>query len=488
METNTTIQQVTQLFESWAGEKAIQVTPLPASASYRVYYRIQGETQKAIAAYNADKKENNAFIQFTQHFLQQGIAVPNLYAQNLAANIYLLEDLGDQTLLNTVLQSRAKTDEPNSFGKELVHLYEQTILELVKLQINGHQNLDYQHAYPRAAFDRQSIMWDLNYFKYYFLKLAKIPFDEQLLEEDFAVFADYLLQANNHFFLHRDCQGRNVMLKDGKPYFIDYQGGRQGALQYDLAALLYQAKANIPNATRRELLHFYIDAAAKLTPIDVPQFMKMYDAYVLVRSIQVLGAYGFRGFYERKKHFLDSIPFALNNVAWLLANADLPDNIPTLKKVLQELVNAEELKKFGNYKAHNSPLVVTVSSFSYKNQIPPDTSGNGGGFVFDCRAIHNPGRYAPYKKLTGRDESVIHFLKTESNIEEFLRSAFALVDNSVATYIERNFTSLMVSFGCTGGQHRSVYSADKLAEYLESKYGVQVNLTHIEQERKGWVN
>jgi hypothetical protein len=332
------------------------------------------------------------------------------------------------------------------------------------------------------------MLWDFNTFKYYFLKLAKIPFDEQALEDDMHRFSDYLLETDTENFMFRDFQTRNIMIKNGEPYFIDYQGGRKGALQYDLASLLYQSKANIPQDIREELVDHYLDTAEKLTIIDRKKFREHFYNYVLMRCIQVFGTYGFRGLYERKEYFIKSIPFAIRNVKFVLENAKPPIKIPELEKALRAVVATKAFEPFDKIKGSSSLLTVKIHSFSYKRGIPEDTSGHGEGFVFDCRFIHNPGRYEPYKKLTGRDESVINFLQHHSNITEFLNEAFRIVDKAVENYIERSFTNLAVNFGCTGGQHRSVYSADALAKHLTEKYGVKVELKHIEQELKNWKN
>jgi hypothetical protein len=326
------------------------------------------------------------------------------------------------------------------------------------------------------------MQWDLSYFKYYFLKLADIPFNEQLLEDDFNKLIDYLQSVDTGYFLYRDFQSRNVMINKGELHFIDYQGGRKGALQYDVASLLYDSKADIPQNIRQELLDFYIQNLREYKQVDAEQFKKSYYAYVLIRMMQAMGAYGFRGFYEKKTHFLQSIPYALQNLEWILTNVDFPIEIPNLMEVFKNLINSEKLTRFKSKKRRNSTLAVSITSFSYKKGIPDDNSGNGGGFVFDCRAIHNPGRYDEYKMFTGKDKPVIDFFEKENDMHEFLNHVFSIVDMSVEKYEERNFTNLMVSFGCTGGQHRSVYAAEKLIEHLRQKYSVQISLWHREQD------
>ena len=476
---------LTALFESWAGEAHNTFQALPPSGSNREYYRISGPSKTAIGVYNFDEKENRAFLSFTRHFLTKDLPVPDIYGENLDKGIYLLQDLGDQTLFNFLAQNRVN----GKFPDNVVDNYKKSIETLIKFQVEAGKDLDYSVCYPRDSYDKQSMLWDMNYFKYYFLKLARIHFDEQLLEKDFHTFSDYLLQENCQYFIYRDFQARNIMLKDGDPFFIDYQGGRRGALQYDLASILFQAKANIPHSVREELLNHYLDKLVGVVDVNREEFIQYFYAYVLIRQIQVLGAYGFRGFFERKAYFLESIPFAVDNLKWILSKISLPVEIPSLMSVFKQITEAKHLLKYRREEKDNKSLTVKITSFSYKKGgIPEDPSGNGGGFVFDCRAIHNPGRYAPYKKLTGRDPEVIAFLKRESKIDQFLSEAYSLVDNAVENYLERGFDHLMVNFGCTGGQHRSVYSADCMAQHLERKYRVNVKLNHIEQEKKNWVN
>lgn len=484
MTTNKIELLLANLFEEWTGQKASLVLPLAPSGSDRVYYRLQGGDITVIGAYNEDIKENEAFIAFSKHFHGLGLSVPEIFQVAEDKITYLQEDLGATTLYSFLLQRK----EGDAFPDHLLELYTKVVRQLPRLQIEGGQALDYSKCYPKASFDKQSMIWDFNTFKYYFLKAAKIPFDEQALENDFNQLVDYLLQTDCNHFMFRDFQTRNIMIKSGEPYFIDYQGGRKGALQYDLASLLFQAKADIPNSIRQQLLEEYLDAASELCPIDREAFVQYYYGYVLMRCIQVCGTYGFRGLYERKEHFLASIPYAIKNIKWLLECPELSVEIPELRSVLKALTQAKRFVPFDKTLGQKSILNVSISSFSYKFGLPADDSGNGGGFIFDCRFIHNPGRYEPYKKQTGRDEPVINFLKQHSEMEPFLNNVFRIVDEAVENYIERSFTSLMINFGCTGGQHRSVYAADSLARHLKNKYGVKVNLFHREQERKQWKN
>ncbi len=482
MSTNHIESSLSNLFEQWAGERPTLVLPLAPSGSHRVYYRLSSKDKVAVGAHNLDRKENQAFLTFSKHFKEKGLPVPTIYAENLDQNVYLQEDLGATTLYSYLLQTG------DYFPDYLVQIYKKVVEKLALLQVQGGQGLDFSVCYPRAAFDKQSMLWDFNTFKYYFLKLARIPFDEQLLEDDIDRFAEYLLTTDCSHFMFRDFQTRNIMIRSGEPYFIDYQGGRRGALQYDLASLLYQAKANIPDDIRRDLLNHYLDALEKLISVDREKFIEHFYGYVLIRSIQTFGTYGFRGLFERKEYFIKSIPFAIRNVKWILENASFPVELPELTRALHGIVESKKFEPFDKIKASSSLLTVTIQSFSYKRGIPSDPSGNGGGFVFDCRFIHNPGRYEPYKKLTGRDEAVINFLQHHSEMEEFLNQVYLITDPAIENYIERSFTSLTINFGCTGGQHRSVYAADQLAKHIREKYGVNIELKHTEQELKDWKN
>ncbi len=467
-------QSIEKLFKNWSGEEAKETIALPESGSYRKYYRIIGSSKTAIAVYNEDRKENIAFVEFSKHFKLKNLPVPEIYEANLDNNIYLQEDLGDTTLFAYITENRPGVEFPD----KLIDILKKVLSRLVDFQIKGSEGFNYSYCYPRAAFDKQSMMWDLNYFKYYFLKLAKIPFDEQDLENDFLKFSDFLLEAKTDYFLYRDFQTRNIMIRNKEPYFIDYQGGRKGALQYDLASLLYDAKADIPQEVRNRLRKFYIDKLSQHQDVDAAKFNGYYFGYVLIRIMQAMGAFGFRGFYEKKTHFLQSIPFAIQNLEYLLDTVILPIDLPELMKVLRSLTQSEELKKF---KTPKRRLTVTINSFSYKKGIPVDDSGNGGGFVFDCRAVHNPGKYEKFVELTGRDAEVIRFFEQEEEMHRFLDSTFKIVEQSVEKYMQRRFTNLMVNYGCTGGQHRSVYAAEQLAKHLKNKYDVNIVLKHREQ-------
>ena len=466
--------ELAQMFESYFNEKMTSFELLPQSGSNREYYRIMGSNHTAIGTWNADVRENMAFLNFSEHFLRNGIAVPQIYCVNQMKTCYLQEDLGSTTLFGYLSEIREK----EGFSGKIVSIYKKVLDELPKIQIVAGKGINYDYCYPRSDFDKQSMMWDLNYFKYNFLKLSKIPFDEQNLEDDFDNFTDYLLTADKDFFLFRDFQSRNIMLHDDNSVaFIDYQGGRKGALQYDLASLLYDAKAGIPMEIRAELLDYYLNVLDNYIPgIDRVKFKTYFTGYALIRIMQAMGAYGFRGFYEKKEHFLKSIPYALENIKYLLENNCLPEKLPEMFNVLEAITKSEYLQKIGQPR---NILTVRVTSFSFRRGLPDDPSGNGGGFVFDCRAIHNPGRYDEYKLLTGKDQPVIDFLNNESEMGEFLEHAFALVEQSVKAYLKRGFNHLSINFGCTGGQHRSVFAAESMANFL-SQFPVNVELQHRE--------
>jgi len=468
-------KKISTLFESHFMEPPRSIDELASSGSNRKYFRLSTKDHKALAAYNADNKENNAFIVFSLHFKKHKLPVPEIVAVDLDNNIYLIEDLGDETLFSYLESHRQE-----GFSEDTIALYKNVLDDLLRFQIDASRDLDYSVCYPRSAFDKQSMMWDLNYFKYYFLKLAQISFDEQKLEDDFNVFADYLLQADSGYFLYRDFQSRNIMISNNKLYYIDYQGGRKGASHYDVASLLYDAKAAIPQKVRETLLDYYIEKLGQKIEINEIEFRKHFYGFVLIRIMQAMGAYGFRGYYEKKSHFLKSIPYAVANLKWITENIQLPVKTDTLSEVFKQIIANKNLKKYSYEKSEK--LTVSINSFSFKKGYPADLSGNGGGFVFDCRALPNPGRFVEYKNLNGKDKPVIEFLEKEPETEKFFASTRDLVIQSVENYLQRGFASLMVNYGCTGGQHRSVYFAERLARYVKETYAVDVVLNHNEQK------
>jgi len=431
-------ENLKKLFMKTFQEDIKDFSPLAAHGSNREYFRITSDSHSIIGAKNQDKLENEAFISFSKHFHGKGLSVPEIYAEDQENNIYLEQDLGDETLFDYLLKLRKSQKE---FPEELLKTYEKVVELLPEFQIKGGEGLDYGKSYPHHSFDRQSMMWDLNYFKYYFLKLAHIHFNEQKLEADFQTFADFLLAADSQYFLYRDFQSRNIMLKDGKPWFIDYQGGRQGALQYDIASLLFDAKADLPFEVREHLLDHYLSSLEKLIPVDREAFTKHYYAFVFIRIMQAMGAYGYRGFYERKTHFLQSIPYAIRNLEYLVRKVDLPVEIPVMMDVFHQLIRSSALREFGQA---NLRLKIRILSFSYKNGVPVDERGHGGGFVFDCRFLPNPGRDIAYKQLTGNDQEVIDWFSDKPDMDRWLRRIYNMVDAAVTSYQEQNFTDLMI--------------------------------------------
>lgn len=469
------------LFERHFHSPVKHVRPLQGQlgGSGRTIVRLSsGDTDKlsAIGILYDVREENVAFLEFSRHFRSHGLPVPEIYAEDLDHGAYLEEDLGDTSLFEFL--SRHRTG--GNISSPVVEAYRHVIALLPRFQIEAGRDLNYKVCYPRESFDRQSIAWDLNYFKYYFLRLAGISFNEQALEDDFNRLADFLLSAGRDYFLYRDFQSRNIMLRNGSPYFLDYQGGRKGALQYDVASLLYDAKADLPPELRQQLLDHYLDTLAGFIDLKRDAFMHHYYAYVYIRIMQALGAYGFRGFYERKAHFLQSVPYALKNLRWLQHNVVLPIALPTLLDAFHSMLGSEKLQGLA-LEADN--LIVRIFSFSFHRGLPADDSGNGGGFVFDGRSLPNPGREERFKALTGKDAPVMDYLNQQESVHQFLASVMSLVDASVNSYQRRGFKHLMVSFGCTGGQHRSVYLAEQLAKHLRGRNGVEVVVQHRELER-----
>ncbi len=464
------MQELISLFKQHTGKANPSIEALPSSGSNRRYYRLTSDDISLIGVYGQSKEENYAFIELAKHFHVRALNVPKVLKVSDDMHYYLQEDLGDAVLFDAIKAGR-NTGVFSHGEKELLH---KTIAKLADFQVEAAKELNFDICYPQPEFNERSINWDLNYFKYSFLKTTGMEFQENLLEDDFERMAQKLLEDKTHTFLYRDFQSRNVMLVDNEPYFIDFQGGRKGPVYYDVASFLWQAKANFPNELRYELIDTYIAALNKHYPVDKNYFLEQLRHFVLFRTLQVLGAYGFRGYFEKKPHFLQSVPFALNNLREIL-KSDFPE-YPYLSKVMHEMIN---LKQFAD--TRKDELEVRVVSFAYKKGIPSDPSGNGGGYVFDCRAINNPGKFERYNNVTGLDEPVIEFFKEDGEMDVYLESIYKLVDSHVKRYIERSFTHLMISFGCTGGQHRSVYASQKIAEHISKKFGVKVSLTHREQ-------
>ena len=471
------IDVLKKLFEQHFRTAPIRIQPLQGElgGSGRKIIRLASEQSSAIGILYNVREENAAFLEFSRHFRRHGLPVPEIYGEDLNHGAYLEEDFGDTSLFEFL--SKHRTGE--NIAPQAVEAYRKVVALLPRFQVEAGRDLNYAVCYPRDSFDRQSIAWDLNYFKYYFLRLAGIPFNEQALEDDFDRLTNFLLSAPRDYFMYRDFQSRNVMLRDGQPFFLDYQGGRKGALQYDVASLLYDAKADLPPELRQQLLDLYIEKLSLFVKVERETFLHHYYAYVYVRILQALGAYGFRGFYERKAHFLQSVPYALKNLRWLSHNVKLPIALPTLMEAFNSMLASEKLQALAS---EADSLTVRIFSFSFHRGLPKDESGNGGGFVFDGRSLPNPGREERFKQLTGKDAPVIDFLNQQQSVHQFLASVMSLVDASVSEYQRRGFKNLMVSFGCTGGQHRSVYLAEQVARRLRGRNGLEVALHHRELE------
>lgn len=488
------------------------VEPLGAAGSNRRYYRLTSPDGKTlIGVEGTNKEENRAFVEIARCFATHHLPTPRVLAEDAEHLVYLQEDLGSVSLFDALRHGREAGGQYNEAEEQLLHA---TIRELPRLQFDGSKGLDTSVLFPSQRMDEQSCMFDLNYFKYMFLKLVGVEFNELKLQADFDAFAASLANAQPQAFLYRDFQARNVMLKDGvSPYFIDFQGGRIGPIYYDVASFLWQASGRYSDALRERLVATYQEALCPFATVDINLFTSTLMEFVLFRMLQVLGAYGYRGLWEKKAYFIRNIPSALATLRQLTAEGWC-NHYPYLKSVIETMVDSQETARLirncertaafksemhrqplgdhvaeliaqdANYtQADKAPLVVDVMSFSFKKGLPEDTSGNGGGYVFDCRSTHNPGRYQEYKHLTGLDQPVIDFLEQDGELLDFLESVYRLADFHVERFMERGFTHLMFSFGCTGGQHRSVYSAQHLAEHLHKKYGIKVRVTHREQNK-----
>ncbi len=466
------------LFERYAGAEPVSCVALTGSASHRRYYRLTGpDGRTLIGVEGTDADENRAFLTIDRHFASKGINVPEVVAED--GLCYLQEDLGSTVLYDALSAGR----KSGSYSPEEVLLLKKTIAALPKIQVEGARGLDFSVCYPQPSFDARMVDFDLNYFKYDFLKLTGLEFNEVFLQDDFDRLRADLLAEPSDTFLYRDFNARNVMLVGGEPYFIDFQGGRRGPVYYDVASFLWQARARYPETLREELLQVYLDALRAYGPVDETRFRERLRLFILFRMLQVLGCYGFRGLWEGNKAFSDSIPPALEIVQSLLPFQDYP----YLSEVLTSISGGSRKHTPSEEQKEKSELTVTIYSFSYRKGIPEDASGNGGGYVFDCRSVHNPGKYERFKQLTGLDAPVIKFLEEDGEILRFLDHVYALVDAHVERFLERGFTHLQVSFGCTGGQHRSAYSAQHLAEHLASKYPVKVHLIHRERGIEQWL-
>ena len=474
----TDIQNILAELTHSIGETPKEILPIAESGSARRYFRIITDKKSLIGTYSSNIEENEAFLAFSKHFHDLGLNVPEVFAVNEEKTCYLQSDFGDDNLFAHV----QKALMAGGFGENNINLYKKALSHLVKLQVLGHQGLDYTKAYPTERFDRQAIIDDLNYFKYYFVKPhEEIDFNETRLGKDFEAFADFVSQAPCDFFMYRDFQSRNIMVKDGELYFIDFQGGRKGPLNYDVVSLLYQVKAQIPQAIRDELVNYYKSELSQYMSPETVKFDTYQPYFVYLRLMQVLGAYGFRGLIQKKSHFIESIPYALREIE-ALSKATPLTAYPELQSVISQL-NKLDAKYAALIAPPAGKLTVTINSFSFKKGYPADFSGNGGGFVFDCRALPNPGREPEFKTKTGRDWEVIDYLMAKPPVHVFLDHVKGIVGQSVDNYRERHFSNLMVSFGCTGGQHRSVFFAQTIYEWLKTTYpDIHLKLNHIERK------
>ncbi len=465
---NEILEKIQKLYTEKYG-KFDKIELLRQSGSYRKYFRFFSEQKTVLGVYNPDRKENEAFVSFAKHFKKIGLNVPDVFDVFFDENIYFIEDLGDETLFDFL--------QKNKNEKEIIKTYKKILDWLIRFQFEGIKNLDLTKCYPRDIFDKQSIMWDLNYFKYFVLKIAKVTFDEQALENDFQKLADFLTSTSLDYFLYRDFQSKNILLKDDDVYFIDFQGGRKGAIFYDVASLLYDSKAKLPESIKNELLEYYYSLVNQRIALSEQEFYEYYYYYVLIRVLQAFGAYGFRGIVERKLHFIASIPQAIENIKKILTNEYLTLDLPELTKALKNLTeNSQFVEDFTEI----SGVKIRINSFSFlQNGYPRDEKKHGGGFVFDCRFLPNPGRYSSYKKLSGLDKDVIDWLEAHREVENFVVQAVEMIRNAAKAYQNRGFTDLQVNFGCTGGQHRSVYCAEKVSEILRNFYNCDVEIKHL---------
>ena len=465
------MDKLKDLFESYTGQKVTETEEINSSGSNRRYFRLKGGNISVIGVVGTNVEENNAFVKLARHFIEKGIRVPKVLKVSEDGMRYIQEDLGDDQLYKLVSHGR-ESGEYSSYESMLLC---RTMETLPKIQFKGAQGLDWSVCYPDPAFNGRMVMFDLNYFKYCFLKATGLEFNETRLQDDLEKLKDDLLKDEGYeAFMYRDFQARNVMVKDGEPYFIDFQGGRRGPIYYDVASFVWQARSRYPENLRKEMVQTYLTALKGYTEVDEAVFYERLRLFVLFRTLQVLGAYGFRGYFEKKPHFLASVPYALSNLRKLLQKPFV--EYPYLNEILTTLAT---MPQFNNI-AEDKRLEVKIFSFAYKKGIPVDTTGNGGGYVFDCRAINNPGKYEHYRQFTGLDQEVIKFLEDDGGVTKFLDHVYYMVDSHVKRFMERKFTHMQVCFGCTGGQHRSVYCAEHLARHLSDSFDIKVTLCHRE--------
>lgn len=460
--------------------KLLGMKALPASGSHREYFRLtvekQGEERNYMAVFHPENGENKAYYFYTKHFLEKGLKVPPIHACTEDYRFFIIKDLGDETLLNILEKKKI-----NGSDAAMVSLYKPVLDDLLDFQLEGIQGLNLEYAFPVTTFTEQSVKWDLNYFKYYFIKSNNLDFDEQKLEDDFNAFTQRIMAAEMNFFNYRDFQARNIMRFEDQWWYIDFQGGRKGPLAYDLVSLLYQAKAGLSENVRSQLLDYYFMKLDEKIPGKSSEVKVHFNDYLYFRLMQVMGAYGFRGLFQGKPHFIQSIPLAIENLYEQMKLKPLGTEFTEMKKIFNQII---ELKpQYETPDTEASVLTVIINSFSYKiSGIPLDYTDNGGGFVFDCRALPNPGRIKKLMDFNGTELPVIEFLEKEPTVQDFMKNAFQLVDQSIENYLERGFNHLQVNFGCTGGKHRSVFMAEALAKHLGKRVGVKVEVHHKELE------
>lgn len=474
----TVLSTLEKLFEEHFGAAPKDVQQLPASGSDRKYYRLSNDTNSAIGTHNPNTAENRSYFYFTQLFTKHEINIPEVYKISKDKKSYLQQDLGNVSLFNKL--------EQEGYTDEVRKSFHDAIRELVKVQWMAGREADFKQCFATKQFDEKAIMADLLYFKYYFADLQNVNYDKALLVEEMELLSRELGRVQPQMLMYRDFQSRNIMLHENKAWLIDYQGAMQGPPQYDIASFLWQAKAQLPEAWKEDLLNGYITAINDLpiAKMDEVHFRRGYAQFVLLRIMQVLGAYGYRGLLQRKPHFISSIGPALKNLETFLSDNPQTPSYSELRTLLEHISSQEMQQKYAQPTRNTeTKLTINIASFSYKTGYPKDKGENGGGFVFDCRGILNPGRFAAYKHLTGQQEQVKYFLENETKMPEFLEHVYSLVSINVEDYLTRGFDSLSVSFGCTGGQHRSVYASEQLAQYLEQKYGIEVTVSHLNEKK-----
>jgi len=462
-----------QLYKQFYNEVPDTIRPLPKSGSHRLYFRMSGKDKSCIGVYNKDIAENTAFLGFSASFSKEGLNVPRIYLAEKDSQYYIIEDLGD-TSFHEIIMKHGFEENSNS----LLEQYKQILKELIRFQVDMKDKMNYELCIPRQKFDRQSILWDLNHFKYFFLKISGIPFDEQNLEQDFLDFSDSLEEVDGEYFMFRDFQSRNIMLFKDEYYFIDYQGGRKGALQYDLASILFEAKTSIPYELREELLQYYLVQLEKNIKINREKFLEKYYLFVLIRVLQAMGTYGLRGWVEKKVLFLQSIPAALKNLEWLIENEKFPYHLKELTRLVEQLIKIDKFKY--SIPITGDKLLVRIQSFSYRKPLPDDLSGHGGGYIFDCRAIDNPGRFKEYKSFTGKDKIIQDYFREKTDMHSFLEDQYKIIERSINSYIKKEYKHLQVNFGCTGGRHRSVFAAESIAKKIEENFNIDIEIDHRE--------